>query len=579
MSALTLPLVLVSLSAGPLQFSGTASVYSEYGWVWGDSLVEPRPELRFNVNPSLSLWGFPIGLNMLVSTQENPLRQQLDKFRLFLDPKKWLESQTNLSGLALSFKGLELGSCNPSWTPLTLARAPVFGGAVELNPWYVYAAAAAGRNQRRVDVSDSTQGAYARMLYSGRFGFGKKEGTHFYLTALYAADDSIPPANNWQPNPNDTVPPIDSFEVVKPQENYVVGAEFNLDLLDGAVRLESEVAGCEVTRDNRFAVEHWDWLPGWLTKTFKPRMTSSVDYSFKVRPVLKVLDTRLYGQLEMVGPGFQSFGASGLRNDNYSLGAGIERSFFKNAVALSVRYSTEHDNLLRQAVEWVDTTYGLNGETIPITRHGVLTSKPRTTRFSRWEASLGLIIPNLPYLQAGYYPYEQLSDSLDSQANVVATEQTLGRVVSVSAGHSFQTGKLSHSPSASFSYSDVRGPALDNADNTNWDASLSYGVGFEFPLSVSATGGYGRSVAARSEPDSRLYVSLTPSYTLFEKWTHSLSLGGTFGSATRVDIRYSTAFPVWKICDGRVGIADAVYSGDDGSYNDLRLTAELSRSW
>ncbi len=51
------------------------------------------------------------------------------------------------------------------------------------------------------------------------------------------------------------------------------------------------------------------------------------------------------------------------------------------------------------------------------------------------------------------------------------------------------------------------------------------------------------------------------------------------GSATWIDVRYSSSFPVWKICDGRVGISDAVYSGDDGKYNDLRLTAELSRSW
>ena len=43
--------------------------------------------------------------------------------------------------------------------------------------------------------------------------------------------------------------------------------------------------------------------------------------------------------------------------------------------------------------------------------------------------------------------------------------------------------------------------------------------------------------------------------------------------------RYSTSFPVWKICDASLGMADAMYNGHDGKYNDLRLTAELSRSW
>ncbi len=565
MLALFVPLLVVALGAGPVQFSGTASMYSEYGWVTGDSLVEPRPELRFNVNPSLSLFGFPIGLDMLLSTQENPLRQQLDKFKLFLNPKKWLESQTNLSGFALSFKSLELGSCNPSWTPYTLSGAPVFGGAVELNPWYVYAAAAAGRNQRRVAVSDSTEGAYVRMLYSGRFGFGKKEGTHFYLTGLYAGDDTVSPAGNWRPNPNDTT---DTYEVVRPQENYVLGAEFNLSLARDAFRLESEVTGSELTRDKRLPVEKWDWLPDWAANTFKPRMSSSVDFAFKLRPSLNVLDTRVYGKLEFVGPGYQSLGAPGLRNDNMAMGGGIERSFFDNAVSVSAAYTSEHDNLLAQAVE---DSLGRVAR--------VLTLKSTTTRFTNWEASLGLTFPNLPYLQLGYYPYTQSSDSLDSMAVVASTKTTTGNVVSVSAGHSFQAGKLSHSPGVSFSYNDVRGPVSDSADNTSWDAGLNYGLGFEFPLSLSAGCGLSRSVAVGMDPDQRVYFDVTPSYTLFEKWTHSLSLGGTFGTDRRIDTRYSTSFPVWKICDASLGVADAVYNGDDGKYNDLRLTAELSKSW
>jgi hypothetical protein len=503
---------------------------------------------------------------MLLSTQENPLRQQLDKFKLFLQPKKWLESQTNLSGFALSFKSLELGSCNPSWTPYTLSGAPVLGGAVELTPWSLYAAAAAGRNQRRVPVSDSTQGAYARMLYSGRFGFGKKEGTHFYLTALYAGDDTVPPAGNWWPNPNDTT---DTFEVVRPQENYVLGAEFNLSLAKGAFRLESEVTGSELTRDKRLPVEHWDWMPDWAANTFKPRISSSVDYAFKVRPSLNVLDTRVHGKIEFVGPGYQSLGAPGLRNDNMAIGAGIERGFFDNAVSVSAAYTSEHDNLLAQAVE--DSL----GRVVR-----VLTLKSTTTRFTNWEASLGLTFPNLPYLQVSYYPYAQSSDILDSMANVASTKTTTGNVVSVSAGHSFQTGKLSHSPGITVSYNDVRGPVADSADNTSWDASLNYGLGFEFPLSLSATCGYSKSEAATdTAPDNRLYFDVTPSYTLFEKWTHSLSFGGTFGTARRIDTRYTSSFPIWKICDASVSVIDAIYDGGDDKYNDLRLTAQLSKSW
>jgi len=366
--------------------------------------------------------------------------------------------------------------------------------------------------------------------------------------------------------------------------------EFNLDLAEGAFRLESEVAGCEVTRDNRAnlvpndTIPKWLWslvgsetIPGWVMRTFKPRYTSSFDFAFKMKPVVKMYDARLYGKLDYVGPGFKSLGAPGLRNDNFALGAGIERSFFDNAVSLSASYSSENDNLLRQKVSWVDTiVVGPDTDYVPHAR--VLTLKSSTTRFENWEANLGVTFPNLPYLQVGYYPYTQATDELDSLANVVSTSSTMGNVVSVSAGHSFQAGKVSHSPSVTVSYNDVKGTD-STANSTSWDAGANYGLGFESPLSFSAGAGYSRSVATGTDPDTRVYADVTPSYTFFEKWSNSLTLGGTFGSATRIDLRYSSSFPVWKICDGRVGISDAIYSGDDGKYNDLRVTAELSRSW
>jgi len=556
-------------SAGPVGFSGSASIYGEYGSVTGDSLVEPRPELGFTLNPSVSFWGFPLSLDMNMSTMESGLRQQLNKYRFFLHPQQWAEGLMSSSGLALSIKGIELGSCNPSWSPYTLSGAPVLGAAVELNPWYVYFAGAAGRTQRAVAVSDTTEGAYSRMLYSGKFGFGKKERTHFYITALYATDDTASLTLNRLPLPGDTTVPPDSFEAVRPQENYVLGAEFNLDLAEGAFRLESEVTGSELTRDKRLPVEKWDWLPEWAANTFKPRMSSSADYAFKVRPILNVLDTRVYGRLEFIGPGYQSLGAPGLRNDNMVVGGGIERSFLDNAVSVSAAFTSQHDNLLTQSVE--DSL----GSVVR-----VLTLKSTTTRFSNWDASLGLTFPDLPYLQVGYYPYTQSSDSLDSMAVVASTRTTAGNVVSVSAGHSFETGTVSHSPGVSFSYNDVRGPASDSADNTSWDAGLNYGLGFEFPLSLSATCGYSTSEAVTdTASDNRLYFDVTPSYTLFENWTHSLSLGGTSGTARRIDTRYSSSFPVWRICDASVSVIDAVYSGDDGKYNELRLTAQLSKSW
>ena len=539
--------------AGPVTFSGSVGVSTEQSRVSGtDSLVEPFSSVTITVNPSISFWGFPLSLDALISTQESNLRQQLDKFRFFLHPSEWVEGMTDVSGLALAVKSVELGSCNPSWSPLVLSDVSVLGAAVELSPWKAYLAGTAGRSQRAVVVSDSTEGAYSRMLYAGKTGYGSKAGTHFYLTGLYANDDPNSLLNNQLPAPGDTEPPIDSFEVVLPQQNYVLGAEFNLLAGDDVFTLESEAAVSELTRDNRLPVEDWDWLPGWVERIFKPRLSSSVDFAFRVRPALNLLNTRLYGELEYVGPGYVSLGAPSVSNDNFAIGAGFQRNLFDRSVSLSAGVSTERDNLL--------ATRDSAGNELRL--------KSTTTRFTSWETDLSLAFPNLPYLQMGYYPYTERSDSAKSAANVI----------SVSTGHGFQTGSLSHSPSVTVSYNDLRGTD-PSGDYTSWDAGVNYGLGFEFPLSLSAGTGYSRSVSSGAEPDTRLYFDVIPSYTAFEVWTNSLNLGASLGSNTRLDAGFSSSFPAWKICDARLGVSYAAYSGTDGKYNDLYLTAELTRSW
>jgi hypothetical protein len=575
MLGLLMPLLVVALGAGPVQFSGTASVYGEYGVLAGDTLA--RPELRFNMSPTLSFWKVPFSLDILWSTQERDWRQQLDKYRFSLRPAELWGDTTKPSGLAQAIKSIDVGACNPSWSPYILDGAPVRGGAVELNPGFLYLAGAAGRNLRAVLVSDSTDGAYTRMLYSGKFGFGRKERSHFYLTALVARDDPASETFNFRV---DTIPPDTSFpettfekvEVVKPQENLVLGAEFNLVLAGGAFTVQSEITGSELTRDNRLPVPEsfssigldpaFDKYLGWSIPILRPRMSSGLDFAWKVRPTANLLDTRVYGKFEFVGPAYQSLGAPGLRNDNMVTGVGIERDLFNRSVTASFAYTREHDNLL--AVEDTHT-------------HRIIRFKKRTTTFTNWDASLGFAFPNLPYLQLAYNPY------FESDGGAAASA---ANVASANAGYSFQTGKLSHSPGFSFSYNDLHGSESDSitttTDNMNWDAGLNYGLGFEFPLSLSATCGYRKSqVAKDTPPDNRLYFDVSPSYTLFEKWTHSLSLGGKFGTDRRIDARYTTSFPVWKLCDASVSVIGAKYygKGDEGNYDDLRLTAQLSKSW
>ncbi|MFO7650834.1 MAG: hypothetical protein R6X13_05785, partial [bacterium] len=486
------------------------------------------------------------------------LRQQLNKFRLSASPAAWALTRATQPWLATTVQSVEIGTCRPSWTPLTLSGEPVAGGAFELNPWYVYLAGAVGRTRRGVEHSDTSDAAFERTLYAGRFGFGKRAGTHFYLTGLYAQDDSS--SIDAPLVPYDTVifegdTIVDSLEALTPEENFLVGAEFNLNLFQGAFTLESEVSAAEHTRDTRMEVQDWDWLPGWAQRTFRPRLSTSVDFAGRVRPALKLLDTRLYGVFEFVGPGYRSLGVTSLRPDNLAWGAGVEREFFDRQVSVAASFKRERDNNLASE----DST----GNPINL--------KAATTEFTSWAFDLGLHFRDLPYLQVRLDPHTEASDTLIGRS----------QVLSATAGYDFSAGSVSHSPSLSCSYQDFVSTGGED-DYTTFDVGLYHSVGFAFPLTVSAGAGLARATYAADTTGTETTTSfeIAPSYTLPGDWNTVLSLGGSFDAASRrVDIEISSTFPVWRICRGQAGVRRTTYSGDDGSYGEWRLNAGLSRNW
>jgi hypothetical protein len=563
-------------AAGPVTFSGSVNLDGEQefiGNVRGDTLRSPYSQLTFSLNPTLTVYGFPISFNFLLSSMEDNLKQALNKYKMYLDPENLLQSSLNLSWLAPSIKGVEVGSCNPSWSDLTLSGASVLGGAVEFNPWYVYTAAAVGRTQRAVEPSDTTAAAYSQMLYAVKLGGGKKEGTHFYLTGMYAKDDSGSLTNVLQPSGGpdtiieggDTTVVQDSLDVVTPEENYVVGAELNLSFWDGAFELLSEAAVSEFTRDNRMEVMEYEWLPGWVSSTFKPRLSSSIDLAYRVKPSLNVLDTRLYGEVSMVGPGYRSLGAPNLRNDNFAYGAGISRAFVDNQVSASAAFTRERDN--------ISVANDSSGNPIQ--------TKALTTWFTSYSFDLGLNFTGIPYLQLGYYPYTQENDSTKDQT----------QMLSAGAGYDFTTGTLSHSPGVSFSYQQTTS-STEGASGRVFDVGLFHSVGFEIPLSLSAGFGFGQQNYPDTTGDrieKNFSADLTPSYTLFGVWTNSLSLDwASDADGSSYDIRLSSSFPIWRIADASVGIEQSFFRGTDGlgsgsaensSYDDLKLSAGLSKSW
>jgi len=586
---LALFLSIVSVTAGPVQFSGTVGIYAEQNWIQqisGDSLRKPYSETRFTLNPKLTISGLPLSFDMLLSSQENRLRQMLDQFKIYLRPEELLKQKFSIPSMPslpsvpsapsplsfLSFiKGAELGTCNPSYSPLTVSGVSITGGSVEFNPWYIYLATAVGRSQRAIEGSDTTQPAYSRMFYSGRFGFGKKEKTHLFFTGLKVRDDPNSISRNYiiryiilpgdSLNPPDSL--VDSLETVVPKENYVLGVEFNLSLFKDHFRVESEITGSELTRDNRAQAYHIDinidsvdnkWVkriaqklhingvPEWAESIIHPRWTSGFDYAYSVKPSFNIFGTQIYGSAKMVGPGYQTLGNPTLRKDNLAYGGGIKRSFINNRISFSGSYSQEHDNLLNM--------------------------KQYTTSFISYSANLGINFPNAPYFQLSYNPYTQQNTNMKEHADIA----------SFNTGYNFNIGNVSNSPNLSVSFQ-KRKTLLPSDDYTMFDINLSHNIDFQFPLSVSVSGDLNQSTCP-AEISRIISFAVSPSYTVFASWNNSLTLNASFENGIkRYDTRLNSSFPVWKIADASVGVERNYYRGSDGSYNEFRLISELNRSW
>lgn len=537
--------------AEPIKFSGSTSIYVEYDTLYGISQQRPSRTLRWRLNPTLTIYGMPLSLNLFLTTEESNLRQTLDKFSIFLNPSRLLREFVDLPGLVFSIGGIGVGTCYPSYSKFTLSGIPVTGGEIEFNPGLFYLAATGGRTQRAVEGSDTTEAAYKRMLYSGKFGVGKKDKNHIYFTILHAKDDQNSISPYTVPilaDTLDTLPMVDSIEAIAPRENYVAGIELKLSLFDNKFSLESEMVGSELTHDVRSAEIPTDIIPipSWIVDIVHPKISSSFDYAYSVKAKLNLMDTRVYGSIKMVGPGFVSLGTSYLRNDNYSYEAGIDKRLLNNTVSLAAIIVRDRDNL----INW----------------------KNSTTSNTSYNFNMNLTPRALPYLRLSYTPYFQRNDELNIDNRT--------DILSLSTGHSYPLRGIDNYSNLYFSYQGFKQKVNIN-NYTSLNLLVSHSLSFQFPLSIS--GNAGLTQTKYNQMTSRiLSLDISSSYNLWREWSNTVGFNWSGESENhKYCIFLDTSFPLWKIGNMDFKIEKSFYRDVDKTenYDELRLRTTLSRSW
>lgn len=313
--------------------------------------------------------------------------------RAILDKLGMNSTPTKLIG---SLKSFNTGTCYPLYSELTMNGVRSTGFHIELNPSIVYAAFTKGIIQDEQFDTSFNRFNFQRRLIGGRFGLGKKNGTHLFLSCLNTLElgnPFTPPKNDYTFNPGNNLIGGAEVQVSLFKKHFVTQAEFNDALLTpniNAIGTIPEDIGSPQAKE-------------FLNKIkFKQNYTTHVDYAYNLRSEIRMFheNTILSGAYSYIGPGYISYTAPFLQNDLLKYEGKLSQSIWKKRISFGGFYNYATDDLYL--------------------------SKAFKTTVSGYGAEASVSIPKLPSIWGKYLPVSQVSDFTDSgQVGRLASNMTM----------------------------------------------------------------------------------------------------------------------------------------------------------
>ncbi|MBZ0202730.1 MAG: hypothetical protein K8I03_06915 [Ignavibacteria bacterium] len=509
----------------PFKFAFDSKLYGEQSNRSGTG-SDKKPQYGYwEINPSLSAYGLPLSIPILLSTENSESRQNINMFGLNLDAsvvkdfimeriekekdkilektKKEISKMTDkqkdklekdagnsvmskLPGLlkiVSAFRSLGFGTTYPDYTPLTVRGVPLSGVSVEFNPGLLYIAVGGFKNQKPIDNI-----AFRRDIYTGRLGIGQKDASHFYLTGMYANDkeSSITLDSNNQ--------------TLTPKANYLFGMEGKLELFRKKLTLEGEISGAMLTRDTRAPDLESNAIPQFVKNMVHPKISSSVDYSYTLKGVFnnEKSATKFTAGLRMLGPGYVSLGVPNLSTDKLEFTSKIEQKLAEKKISLTGSFLWYKDNL----IDW----------------------KRNTTSVTRFSLTANFRFKNIPFVSLTYAPTFMKNDATDLNQKL----DNSFHVLSIFTGHNFT--KWDANFNSSLSYFMNSSSNLDSIITQNVSVHnlvFSQSVSFKIPLSIS--GSVGLSFARYPEMFSRIVsADFNASYLLFDVMNYMMGVSTAY---------------------------------------------------
>lgn len=215
-------------------------------------------------------------------------------------------------------------------------------------------------------------------------------------------------------------------------------------------------------------------------------------------------------------------------------------------------------------------------------RDNLIPFKRSTSTLTSLGATLGLNIRKYPFLRISYAPYVQENDATDTLYKL-SNHATL---INASSGYAYRIGDLSANTGVTFGYqSSVTRNNVSDYSVVQVNAMQT--IGFQIPLSVSGGLGYITQNATAQAANNIITVDLSGTYTAMETWNNSAGLTLAFDqlNGTRTGFYLATTLPIdnYAVIDLRlernIFNEKVVPPVLGGSYQEVIFRGTISKSW
>jgi hypothetical protein len=203
--------------------------------------------------------------------------------------------------------------------------------------------------------------------------------------------------------------------------------------------------------------------------------------------------------------------------------------------------------------------------------------KQSQTTVSALGLQMSMNFRNLPYLRFSYAPLSQQNQSI---ADSLKLENSIS-ILSAMTGYTFRTdGGLISSTNLSF-IAQTGKTTTTGGDYSNSNMMVNQSIAFDFPLSFSIMGGL--TTTRIDTTTTRLVnIDFSGTYTLLEVWQNTFGVSFTRDAVKRTSFFFNTSVPLGQIATVTAAVEKTAFDDPltpSNNYNELMFRVMLSRSW